>query len=185
MPQPESGINRHRAAGGSRTVQNEALGIAVEHCRTWLEWAATHVDQCLADDKPACDQLLTSLAEVVGPASPRVEADPPPGTVQSLNQKMSDVVVAVQSHDRVMQRLTHVAESLRLLHAHLGDARRAQSPESWRVLRDNQMRAFSMADERALFVRLVAHGDDNVPEVALNPDETIELFVPEHGVEQP
>ncbi len=185
MPRPESGINRHRAVGSSRPAQSDASGIAVEHCRDWLEWAATQVDQCLADDKPACDQLLSSLAEVLGAASPRVQAVSAAGTTQTLHQKMSDVVVSVQSHDRIMQRLNHVAESLRLLHEHLGDARRAQSPESWRILRDNQMRAFSMADERALFVRLVAHGDDNMPEGAANADETVELFAPQPGLGQP
>lgn len=184
MPRPESDINRHGAADGSHPAHGEPPGIAVEHCRAWLEWTATQIDQCLADDKPACDQLLTSLAEVVGQVPPRVPTDSPAGPAQTLNQKMSDVVVAVQSHDRVMQRLAHVAESLRLLHEHLGDARRAQSPESWRVLRDHQMRAFSMADERALFVRMVAHGDGNGPEIVLNPDETIELFAPEHGLGQ-
>ena len=145
--------------------------IAVTNCRDWLEWAAVQVDVCLADDKPACDRLLESLAEVLGPAA--------------IDQKTSAVVVAVQSHDRVMQRLNHVAESLRRLQEHLGDARRAQSADSWRTLRENQMRAFSMAEERALFARIVAHSDQMGHEAALNRDDTTELFLPEHGLEQP
>ncbi|MGB6308079.1 MAG: hypothetical protein WBF89_09820 [Steroidobacteraceae bacterium] len=158
--------------------------IAVANCRDWLEWAAVQVDVCLADDKPACDRLLESLAKMMGPAA----LDSSAGAASAgsaIVQKMSAVVVAVQSHDRVMQRLNHVAESLRRLQQHLGDARLAQSAESWRVLRENQMRAFSMAEERALFARIVAHGDPMGHEAALNAQDTIELFLPEPGLEQP
>jgi hypothetical protein len=159
MPQPES-------------------DIAFEHCRAWLEWAAAQVDVCLADDKPACDELLVSLAELLGPAADSTVA-----------QKMSAVVVAVQSHDRVMQRLTHVSQSLRRLKEHLGDAGRVQSAESWRMLRENQLRAFSMAEERALFLRIAAHrdltGQEPAPEGTTDPEETIEIFLPERGHGQP
>jgi len=152
----------------------ESGGIAMEHCLAWLEWAAVQVDRSLADDKPACDQLLRSLREMLEPAS----------TATSIDQRMSDVVVAVQSHDRVMQCLTHVSESLRMLREHLRDARRAQSPDSWRQLRERQMRAFSMAEERALFTRIVAP-DEGGREIALSPDETVELFVAEDGLDHP
>jgi hypothetical protein len=145
--------------------------IAVANCRDWLEWAAVQVDVCLADDKPACDQLLDSLAKILGSAA--------------ADQQMSAAVIAVQSHDRVMQRLNHVAESLRRLQEHLGDARLAQSAESWRALRENQMRAFSMAEERALFARIVARGDDMGHGSALDSEDATELFLPEHGLEQP
>ena len=152
--------------------------IAFEHCRAWLEWAAAQVDVCLADDKPACDELLVSLAELLGPAADSTVA-----------QKMSAVVVAVQSHDRVMQRLTHVSQSLRRLKEHLGDAGRVQSAESWRMLRENQLRAFSMAEERALFLRIAAHrdltGQEPAPEGTTDPEETIEIFLPERGYGQP
>jgi hypothetical protein len=158
--------------------------IAVENCRAWLEWAAAQVEMCLADDKPACDQLLASLAKMLAPAAQESAAVVPPAD-STVIQKMSAVVVAVQSHDRVMQRLTHVAESLRRLQEHLGDERQAQSAESWRTLREKQMRAFSMAEERALFLRIVAHGDGIGQEIPLSPEETIEIFMPESGLGRP
>jgi hypothetical protein len=158
--------------------------IAVENCRAWLEWAAAQVEMCLADDKPACDQLLASLAKMLAPAAQESAAVVPPAD-STVIQKMSAVVVAVQSHDRVMQRLTHVAESLRRLQEHLGDERQAQSAESWRTLREKQMRAFSMAEERALFLRIVAHGDGTGQEIPLSPEETIEIFMPESGLGRP
>jgi hypothetical protein len=147
---------------------------AMEHCRAWLAWAAVQIDRCLADDKPACDQLLHSLGEMLEGAS----------AATSIDQRMSEVVVAVQSHDRVMQRFAHVSESLRRLHEHLGDARRAQSPDSWLQLREHQLRAFSMAEERALFSQMVAQ-EAGGRDTAVSPDETVELFVAEDGLDQP
>jgi hypothetical protein len=155
MTQPESSVNRSGAAAGPHS--------AMEQCRAWLDWAATQVDLCLTEDKSACNRLLESLTATLEPA----------------------VVVAVQSHDRVMQQLTHVRDALRMLHAHLGDAQRAESGDSWCKLRETQMREFTMAEERALFSRLVAHEQKDWLEVTVHPDETIELFMPEAGLGQP
>jgi len=152
----------------------ESDAIAVEHCRAWLAWAAVQVDQCLAADKPACNQLLRSLGEMLEPAA----------AAMRVGQCMTEVVVAVQSHDRIMQRLMHVSDSLRLLHEHLGDPRRAQSPDSWRQLREHQLRAFSMAEERALFTRIVAP-DEGGGDIAVGSDESVELFVSKDGLDQP
>ena len=61
-----------------------------------------------------------------------------------------------------MQGLVHVKESLRALQAQLGDARHADSADSWRELREKQYRAFSMPEERLLFARMVAREDEDV-----------------------
>jgi hypothetical protein len=179
MPLPESSLLCRSAADA------DVPGVAEEHCRLWLNWAAAQVDACLADDKPACDQLLGSLAEMLAPA--RAASAGPPGDTATCKE-MSAVVIAVQSHDRVMQRLGHVAEALRRVQHHLADAGRARSPESWRMLRDGQLREFSMAEERALFVRLVVqdgeapageavHPGETGCEAASSPEDTIEFFV--------
>jgi hypothetical protein len=143
---------------------------------------------CLAADKPACDQLLDSLADMFGPAA--AGGARPPGDSTTC-QKVSAVVVAVQSHDRVMQRLTHVAEALRRMHDHLADPARAQSAESWRQLREGQLREFSMAEERALFGHMVlqegepGHPDAADPHLAVNPEDSVELFVADGGLGRP
>jgi hypothetical protein len=159
----------------------ESTSVAVQQCRVWLNWAAAQVDACLATDSLASDQLLASLADLFGPQQPCAGSVPGPAH-QSLSCQMSAVVVAVQSHDRVMQGLTHVAESLRLLREHLGDMNRADSPDSWRMLREKQYRAFSMAEERALFARLVAGEHESRRETAPNPEQATELFVSDHGL---
>lgn len=122
-------------------------GVAASQCRDWLQWAEAQIDACVAGDALAMNELLASLAELLGHA--------PAGT------QMSAVIIAVQAHDRVMQGLVHVKESLHALQAQLGDARHADSADSWRELREKQYRTFSMPEERLLFARMVAHEDED------------------------
>lgn len=154
-------------------MQSPEYGIAVENCRAWLQWAATQVDACLADDRWACDQLLESLADLLRQA-PSAANRGSPGEV-AVAERTASVVIAVQSHDRIMQRLAHVADSLRMLRDLLGDAPRALSDDSWKALRERQLRAFSMAEERALFIRIVApEGSDGA--IDSHQQDTVELF---------
>jgi hypothetical protein len=151
----------------------ESPGAGVEQCRAWLEWAATQVDTCLASDAAACSQLLTSLDDLMCMAQLVTQGGASPADA-AIGRKMSAVIVAVQGHDRVMQGLTHVAQSLRTLRRHLGDARCAESSEAWRRLREQQMQSFSTAEERVLFARMLAH--DSCENAAANPDDIVELF---------
>ncbi|MGC1522512.1 MAG: hypothetical protein WA803_13300 [Steroidobacteraceae bacterium] len=178
LPDLKSGAS---ASDESMPAPSESTSVGVQQCRLWLNWAAAQVDACLSSDNLASDQLLASLADLFGPRQPRAGAAPDPAA-EALSCKMSAVVVAVQSHDRVMQGLAHVAESLRLLHEHLGDTSRADSAESWRMLREKQFRAFSMAEERALFTRLVARELEHGHEAAPNSGEAAELFLTDLGL---
>jgi hypothetical protein len=152
-----------------------------DFCRAWLAWAATQIDLCLTEETPACNRLVDALSEALAPPQSKSGA---PGET-SISAKMAAVVVAVQSHDRVMQQLTHVRDALRLLHAYLGDPARAASSESWKELAETQIAGFTMAEERALFARLVAQPDEGWLEVAANPDETVELFINDAGLRRP
>lgn len=163
------------AIDDSMPASAESTGVALQHCRAWLDWTAAQIDACLTSDSLANDQLLASLADYFGPQQAR-SAAAPDAAPEPLSCKMSAVVVAVQSHDRVMQGLTHVAESLRALRDHLGDASRAESAEAWRMLRERQFRAFSMAEERALFARLVAREHEHRRENAAEPGHAAEFF---------
>jgi hypothetical protein len=169
------------AIDDSIQAPSESTSVAVQQCRLWLNWAAAQVDACLSSDSLANEQLLASLADLFGPRQPPSGAEAGPAS-DPLSCKMSAVVVAVQSHDRVMQGLTHVAESLRVLRDHLGDSGGAESADSWRMLRERQFRAFSMAEERALFARLVAREHENRREAAPDPGQTPELFLTDLGL---
>jgi hypothetical protein len=183
MPPPEFRSGRPGETDEPHSAQPEATGFAVEQCRAWLNWAAAQVDASLTSDSLASAQLLAALADALGPAQPQSGSAPAPA--DSVSAKMSAVIIAAQSHDRVMQALTHVAESLRALHAQLGDARRADSAESWRMLREAQYRAFSMAQERALFARMVADGGESTRAAETDPEETVELFAIDPGLDRP
>jgi hypothetical protein len=181
---PEFEMSRMDASDDSGPARTESTAVAVEHCRVWLNWAAAQVDACMTSDNLASDQLLASLSDLLGEARTRAAIAPaPPGA--GINEKMSAVIVAVQSHDRVMQGFAHVAEALRALQELLGNSRRVDSTDAWRMLRETQFRVFSMAEERALFARMVAREDESRSEAALNPEETDELFTTDHGLHEP
>jgi hypothetical protein len=169
MTQPE------RAAIGDRALSD--AGLAAEQCRVWLWWAAAQIDTSLASDAAAFDHLLASLNDLMELAQTGSQAGNSPAG-DALGRKMADVIVAVQGHDRVMQSLAHVAQSLRAVHRQLGDARSAESTEAWRSLREQQMRSFSMAEERALFARMVV--GDSCNDAPANPDDLAELFLTAH-----
>jgi hypothetical protein len=174
------------AIGGPHSEQPEAGGVAVERCRAWLSWAAAQLDACLSSDQLASADLLAALADMLGPAqSPAGGALARAGDADG---KMSAVIIAVQSHDRVMQGLVHVAESLRTLEAQLGDAQRADSADSWRDLSETQIRSFSMPQERELFARMLAMSEDaerKADEADVDPEGTIELFTIDPDLHEP
>jgi hypothetical protein len=186
MAQSEFQSGRSGATDGSTPAQSESARAAVEHCRVWLNWAAEQIDASLASDNMASGQLLVSLAALLG-SSQRSQTAPAPAN-DDVGGKMSAVIVAVQSHDRVMQGLTHVAQSLRALHWQLGKVQRAEfadSEESWRMLRENQFHAFSMAEERELFARLVAGEHQSTLDIAANRADSPELFTTAPGLHEP
>jgi hypothetical protein len=168
VKQRELPIGEERPAGGPQRAPSDA-GLAAEQCRAWLWWAAAQIDTSLASDAAAFGHLLTSLNDLMELAQTGSQAG---------DRKMADVIVAVQGHDRVMQSLAHVAQSLRAVHRQLGDARSADSIEAWRSLREQQMRSFSMAEERMLFARMVA--GDPCNDAPANPDDLVELFLTAH-----
>jgi hypothetical protein len=183
MP-PEFEMSCMDASEESGSARTESSAVAVEHCRVWLNWAAAQVDACMSSDNLAGDQLLASLSDLLGEARTRAAMAPAPAGAD-LNAKMSAVIIAVQSHDRVMQGFAHVAEALRSLQELLGDSQCLDSAEAWRMLREKQFHVFSMAEERALFARMVAREDESRSEAALNPEETVELFTTDHGLHEP
>jgi len=184
MPQPEFQSGRLGATDDLTPAPGGSARAAVGDCRVWLNWAAAQIDACLANDNLASAQLFGLLADLLGRVQPRFETASAPAS-DAVGGQMSAVIIAAQSHDRVMQGLAHVAQSLRALHEQLGDERRAESAESWRLLRENQFRAFTMAEERELFARLVAREHEGTREIAANRADTVELFTSVHGRHEP
>jgi hypothetical protein len=142
----------------------------------------TQINRSVADDTAASERLLAALEGLIQAASGRLPATSPADEL--IRQSMSEVVVEVQSHDRLMQQLTHVAESLRGLHEHLEDPRNAALPDAWRRLRENQSRAFSMTEERVLFAAIVGKSSNDDVSRDAHLGETIELFDAPHAADE-
>jgi hypothetical protein len=155
----------------------ESSALAVAHCREWLQWAAAQVEACVASDRHAMNELLAALADLMGSARSATAASHPPA-----DAKLSAVIMAVQAHDRVMQNLVHVTESLHALQGQLGDARNAESADSWRLLREKQFLSFSMAEERLLFARLVAGEEEARRKAGGMAAGSVELFASNDGL---
>jgi hypothetical protein len=177
MRPPDSKTGGSGTTGELASAPAESSGLAVAQCRAWLQWAAAQVDACVTNDKLAMDELLASLADLM--AAPRAATQTPHDA--AAHGKLSAVIMAVQAHDRVMQGLNHVTESLRALQSLLGDARHAACADSWRMLREQQFRTFSMPEERTLFARMVAHEDEAWRTAGRNGVEAVELFSGDDG----
>ncbi len=148
----------------------------------WLGWAATQIEASLAIDAESCNRVLASLAELLGAAEACAKAAPSTPR-QAVERDMCAVIVAMQAHDRVTQGFVHVAQSLRSLHEYLRNTRSTGTAESWRLLCEKQLRAFSMAEERILFARMVAI--ETPDEAAADPPENAEMFFTELRPDQP
>jgi hypothetical protein len=177
MPPSDCKTARVGATDEQNPASAESNGTAVAQCREWLRWAAAQVDVCVTSDKLAMEELLASLQDLMGPAV--CSATTAKHDIAAIG-KLSAVITAVQAHDRVMQGLVHVTDSLRALQGQLGDARQAASAEAWRALRERQFRAFSMPEERTLFARMVAHEEEALSDVGAAQVEAVEFFTTAH-----
>src|SRR5271167_255347 len=107
MLPPES-TNGCGASGELNSVLAAPSGLAMAQCRDWLQWAAAQVDACVASDKLAMNSLLAALSDLMGSARAATSA-----ARDAAGANASAVIMAVQAHDRVMQGLVHVTDSLR------------------------------------------------------------------------
>ncbi len=181
MPPPEPLREAGDPGHDVRLAERDPAGSVVDQCRTWLDWAAAQISESLENDTAANSQLLASISEMMGPGKPGAGRTRGAGA-PAEDRNMSAVITAVQAHDRVMQGLAHVAQSLRELSVHLGDCGRIESPEAWRQLRERQYRVFSMHEERILFARMVG---GNVDSSVRDSFELVELFAPEEAPGSP
>jgi hypothetical protein len=173
MPPPEPLREGGEPGHDLRFAERDSAAGAIGQCRTWLDWAAAQISDSLASDTAAGNQLLASISEMMGPGKPGASRVQGAG-VPAEDRNLSAVIMAVQAHDRVMQGLAHVAQSLRDLSAHLADCGRIESAEAWRQLRERQYRVFSMHEERVLFARMV--GGDVDGSTVRDSFELAELF---------
>jgi hypothetical protein len=124
--------------------------------RQWLEWAAAQIEATLAADGESTARVLDAVGALCSGVADA-------GRPAALAAPAAELVAAIQSHDRLLQQLQHVAHALRALGSLEGEGGYPPpSPAAWSALRRQQLRAFSMREERALFRSMVPDllGDD-------------------------
>jgi hypothetical protein len=149
--------------------------------RSWLDWAAAQINASLALDHEAMANLVTAIRVIIGALDKAVLAVSTGGRptleLDLIATHAAGMVAAVQSHDRLAQQLSHVAEALQSLGAVAAIAP-APTESDWEALRHRQLRSFSMREERELFHRVVPNlrGDDGADASDKNNVQSVELF---------
>ena len=134
------------------------LDLAVAH----LRMAMTEGDDPVADLGDAIPSLaadtqaireaigrLRGAGEAVGDADAIVER------CEDMERTMHAAIVSFQFYDRLIQRLSHVRDSLTALGALIGDSARVSSPGAWQDLRQMIWSSYSMESERVMFDALM------------------------------
>jgi len=68
-----------------------------------------------------------------------------------VSGKMQQAIVAFQFYDKLVQRLSHVKNSMTKLTDLMGDQERLHSSESWKQLQQDVRGAYTMEEDRHLF----------------------------------
>ena len=70
--------------------------------------------------------------------------------------KMQKAIIAFQFYDKLVQRLSHVTNSMSQLAGLIGDPERLHSAEAWKKLQADIRKAYTMEEDRKLFDDILA-----------------------------
>lgn len=160
----DSGVFHERPKGQPRVVEQ------VEHARDRetvriLHLGIAQIAAALAESDDGIATLSGSLAnigmelkameqavwEIPSEDVPADLADMVEGCRQAIAKKLGAAIVGVQFYDQLVQRLSHVRDSLACLAELVADESRACVPEAWVELRQTLRDRYSMSQERNLF----------------------------------
>jgi len=134
------------------------LDLAIAHLHMAMTESADSVGQ-LGDVFPAIADGTAAIREAVGRLRGECEAEGDADRIvercEEMECTMHRAIVAFQFYDRMIQRLSHVRDSLIALGALIGDSARVSSPGAWENLREMIWCSYSMESERAVFDALV------------------------------
>lgn len=71
--------------------------------------------------------------------------------ISEMRKEIEESTIAFQFYDRLQQRLSHVAEGLKMLTTLVSERDKKRDPEMWDELKAKIRRAYSMDSERELF----------------------------------
>lgn len=152
-------LDRKAAAHGEWSFDAEIVGF-VEMAKAQIALALRDAEQPVAD-------LGTAVAEI-GAAAGRIDlllaaasAHDEDGLARQaaelagIMRRVRDAAVALQFHDRLVQRLSHAREALEVLAGAVADRHQHHSRADWDRLRDGIRAQYSMEQERVIFDLLV------------------------------
>lgn len=131
----------------------------------FVEMAKAQIAVALRDAEAPVGELGHAVAEI-GAAARRMEqlvsraagsevAPVLSGEIAAVAGRIRDASVALQFHDRLVQRLAHAREALEVLAGAVADRHQHHTRADWDRLRDSIRAQYSMEHERIIFDLLV------------------------------
>lgn len=111
-----------------------------------LDLAAAEIESALKSAEEPVAKLGTVMGSVAT-QMPQLDL-----VDHHITQEVQQAIVALQFHDALVQRLTHVRDALLLLGRELG----SDSRQGWDQLRDVIRTKYSLEDERRLYDLVIA-----------------------------
>ena len=162
-----------------------------------LNLAIAQIEFSMTDGDDSIDVLtesFTSMSEGVYNIAESIKSfakisDIDPGLRNQLMQecndlggKMQKAIVAFQFYDKLVQRLSHVRNSMTHLTDVIGDEGKLHSIEAWKLLQKMVRNSYTMEEDRKLFDAIMAGRpiNDVLKEMTVKQDDSseddIELF---------
>lgn len=135
-----------------------------------LELAAVQIEAAMKDSNASVEVLtdsFTSMAGYMRMISDTLQSLPDAGEVGAAKQNLIGVsdhvssmvhqaIIAFQFYDKLVQRLSHVGDSLGGLSTLVSDQRRLYNPNEWVGLQEKIKSRYSMREEVAMFDAVMA-----------------------------
>jgi len=154
---------------GSTANQPDLNWSQVRETVLMLELAAVQIETAMKDSNASVDVLtasFTTMADYMRTMLDTLQALPDDGAVGDAKARLTGMsehvagqvhqtIIAFQFYDKLVQRLTHVGNSLGELGELVGDTNRLFRPAEWVTLQERIRSKYSTREERAMFEAVI------------------------------
>ena len=180
----------------SRATRPDLDWSQVRETVMMLNLAVAQIRNSMADGDDSVNSLTSSFMFMMGQMREigvQTEALPNSAVkttvtdaLNAVAKKIDDAVISFQFYDKLVQRLTHVTNSLDELASLVSDDSRIFNPHAWRALQDAIKTKYTVAADRQMFEAILkgasveevlANAAKHAPsQVSVDPADKIELF---------
>lgn len=173
-------------------VHRTAADPAIRECVALLRVAIAQIGGTMHESEASVAVLSEALSflaaglqrmrQVSSPAAGEpAQQQNLPASCSILAAKLDAAIIAIQFHDAMTQKLTHISENLRVLADLMTDAGRVHRPCAWQDLKQRTRARLSMDSERRVFDAILHGGPmEGTVRAAKNAEPpsagTIDLF---------